>query len=56
MGEGRQLEATGQFHQDFLERLALALRGTTGMRTESTGPSNSEIGRSSIDMQSWRSR
>ena len=30
--------------------------GTTGMRTESTGPSNSEIGRSSIDITSWRSR
>ena len=30
--------------------------GTTGMRTESTGPSNSEIGRSSIDITSCRSR
>lgn len=30
--------------------------GTTGMRTESTGPSNSEIGRSSIDIASCRSR
>jgi hypothetical protein len=30
--------------------------GSTGMRTESTGPSNSEIGRSSMDITSWRSR
>ena len=26
------------------------------MRTESVGPSNSEIGRSSMDITSWRSR
>ncbi|WP_419645473.1 hypothetical protein, partial [Thiolapillus sp.] len=27
--------------------------GTTGIRTESTGPSYSEMGRSSMDMASW---
>jgi hypothetical protein len=30
--------------------------GTTGTRTESTGPSNSEIGRSSMLITSCRSR
>jgi hypothetical protein len=30
--------------------------GTTGTRTESIGPSNSEIGRSRRDITSWRSR
>ena len=29
---------------------------TTGTRTESAGPSNSEIGRSSMLITSWRSR